>query len=133
MCPVAFRWMSSTKATYPLQQVNKTNNGWLSCVVPYLELNSKKISQPPLSTVIFFTPSSPKKQCLLHNVERVIIYYLQKLLMTPPLDSHNTTEPNPEMLSAVSTRNRICHHGKIYVTLCVHTSAENTSFLVKDD
>ena len=28
--------------------------------------------------------------------------------MTPPLDSHSTTEPKLEILSAVSTRNRIC-------------------------
>ena len=26
--------------------------------------------------------------------------------MTPPLDSHSTTEPKPEMLSSVSTGNR---------------------------
>ena len=29
---------------------------------------------------------------------RCIIYYLKKLLMTPNLDRHSTTDPKPEML-----------------------------------
>ena len=39
-------------------------------------------------------------------------YYLKKLLMTPHLDSHSTTDPKPEILSAVLTGNRIPHDGR---------------------
>ena len=38
----------------------------------------------------------------------------------PPLDSHSTTEPKLELLSAVSTRNRICHHRTMYAALYMH-------------
>ena len=41
----------------------------------------------------------------------------QPLVVTPPLDSHSTTEPQPELLSAVSTRNRIFLHRKMYAAL----------------
>ena len=34
--------------------------------------------------------------------------------MTPYLDSHSTTDPKPEMPSAVETGNRIPHDGKKY-------------------
>ena len=36
---------------------------------------------------------------------------------TPTLDSHSTTEPKPELLSAVSTINKICHRRKMYASL----------------
>ena len=35
----SFRWMSSTKATYQLQQENKTNSERLSLAVPHSDLN----------------------------------------------------------------------------------------------
>ena len=41
------------------------------------------------------------------NIVGGIVYYLEKLLMTPHNDSHITTDPTTEMLSAVSTGNRI--------------------------
>ena len=41
------------------------------------------------------------------NNVRCIIYYLKNLSMTLHLDRHNTTNPKPEMLSAVSSGNKI--------------------------
>ena len=35
------------------------------------------------------------------ETEGCIVYYLTKLLMTPHLDSHRSTDPKSEMLSAV--------------------------------
>ena len=43
-------------------------------------------------------------------------------VVTPPLDSHSTTEPKLELLSAVSTGTRICHCRKMYAALCMHTA-----------
>ena len=45
-------------------------------------------------------------------------------LLTPFLYSHSTTETKLELLSTVSTGNRICHHRKMYVALCMHTCAK---------
>ena len=53
--------------------------------------------------------------------------------MTPVFDSHSTTEPKPELLSADSNRNRICRCGKMYMALCMHTCVEKTTFLGKVD
>ena len=35
--------------------------------------------------------------------------YLKKMLMAPQLDRHSKSDPNPEMLSAVYSGNRIPH------------------------
>ena len=51
--------------------------------------------------------------------------------MTPPIDSHSTTEPKPEFLSAGSNRNRICHRRKMYAALCMHTFAEEKKIYAK--
>ena len=40
------------------------------------------------------------------------VYYLKKMFTTPYLDSHSTTDPKPEILSAVLTGNRIPHDGR---------------------
>ena len=32
------------------------------------------------------------------NIEGSILYYLKKMMMTPHLGSHRTTDPKPEML-----------------------------------
>ena len=34
------------------------------------------------------------------------------MFMTPHLDSHSTTDPKPEIVSAVKTGNRISRHGR---------------------
>ena len=34
-------------------------------------------------------------------IGRCILYYLKKMLMTPHLDSHSTTDARPEMLLAI--------------------------------
>ena len=52
-------------------------------------------------------------------------------VVTPPHDIHSTTRL--ELLSAVSTRNRICHQRKMYAALYMHTCAEKTTFLAKED
>ena len=59
----------------------------------------------------------------------------QPLVVTPPLNSNNTTEPNSELLSlsAVSTSNRICHLRKMYAALCFHVFAGKTTLLGKED
>ena len=41
-----------------------------------------------------------------------LVYYLNKKFMTPHLDSHSTTDPKPEILSAVLTGNRISRDGR---------------------
>ena len=38
----------------------------------------------------------------------------KKLLMTPHLDSFSTTDPKPEILSAVQNRSSVCRKGKIF-------------------
>ena len=55
------------------------------------------------------------------------------MFTTPHLDSHSTTDPKPEILSAVLTGNRISHDGKMYAALCMCTCAEKTIFFGKDD
>ena len=55
------------------------------------------------------------------------------MFMTPHLDSHSTTDPKPEILSAVYTGNRINVMEEMYAALCMCTSAEKTTFLGKDD
>ena len=45
------------------------------------------------------------------------------LVLTPPLDSAIRNELKQELLSAVSTRNRICHRRKMYGALCMHICA----------
>ena len=54
------------------------------------------------------------------------------LVVTPPLDTHIGTEPKPELSSAVSTGNRLCHRRKMYGALDMCTCAEKTTFLGKD-
>ena len=51
------------------------------------------------------------------------VYYLKKMFTTPHLDSHSTTDPKPEILSAVLTGNRISHdqrnvRGIMHVHVC---------------
>ena len=43
---------------------------------------------------------------------RCIVYYLKKCFTTPHLDSHSTTDPKPDIQSAVQTGNRISHDGR---------------------
>ena len=57
------------------------------------------------------------------NIVGGIVCYLKKLLMTPHLDSHITTDPTSELLSAVLSGNRIPHDGRnvrsiMHVHLC---------------
>ena len=51
------------------------------------------------------------------------------MFMTPHIDSHSTTDPKPDIQSAVLTGNRISRDGKMWAALC----AEKTRFLGKDD
>ena len=54
------------------------------------------------------------------NIERCIVYYLKKMLITPLLDSHNTTVPKcyqlslPEIEFAVMERN-VCGIAHAYI------------------
>ena len=41
-----------------------------------------------------------------------MVYYLKELLITPHLYSNSTTDPKPEILSAVWTGNRMSHDGR---------------------
>ena len=41
-----------------------------------------------------------------------LVYYLKKMFTTPHHDSHNTTDPKPEILSAVKTGKRISCDGR---------------------
>ena len=52
----------------------------------------------------------------------------KNLFMTPPLDSHSTTEPKPDMLLSVSTRNSNLMSWKMYVALYMRTHTEKTTF-----
>ena len=54
------------------------------------------------------------------------------LVVTPPHDSHSTTEPKPKFLSDVMTKNRIGNPRKIYAALCMHTCADKNTFIGKD-
>ena len=45
---------------------------------------------------------------------------IQHSVVTPPLDNHSTTEPKPELLSAVSTGNRIIHRRQCMRHCAVH-------------
>ena len=52
-----------------------------------------------------------------------IVYYLKNMFSTPHLDSHSTTDPKPEILSAVQTGNRISRDGRnvrgiMHVRMC---------------
>ena len=54
---------------------------------------------------------------------RYEVYYLKNMFTTPHLDSHSTTDPKPEILSAVLTGNRISHdqrnvRGIMHVHVC---------------
>ena len=51
------------------------------------------------------------------------------MFTTPYLDSHSRTDPQPEILSAVLTGNRIPHDGRNVRGTC----AEKTTSLGKDD
>ena len=46
------------------------------------------------------------------TLDRVTVYYLKKKFTTLQLDSHSTTDPKPEILSAVLTGNRISGDGR---------------------
>ena len=51
------------------------------------------------------------------------VYYLEKMFTTPHLDSHSTTDPKPEIQSAVLTGNRISRdrrnvRGIMHVHMC---------------
>ena len=41
-----------------------------------------------------------------------VVYYLKQIFTTPHLDCHSTTDPKPEILSAVYTGNRISRDGR---------------------
>ena len=64
-------------------------------------------------------PPLEKKRLRSHDIEGFTIYYLKKLFMTPYINSHSTTEPKLEMLSVVSTENRLLRAVKMYVALCM--------------
>ena len=91
--------------------------------MPHLDLNLKKKNYTPPPKKITLHPKKGKKCVDLNednpkmkmastmkitstpkletcNNVRCIIYYLKKLLMTPYLDRHSTTDPKPEMISA---------------------------------
>ena len=70
-----------------------------------VQFNLIKAVDVPLMRDNNFTHMMPETE--IYNIVRVIVYYLKKLLMTPHLDSHNTTAPILEILLAVQTRNRI--------------------------
>ena len=53
--------------------------------------------------------------------------------LTPPLDSHRTTEHKSNMLSDVSTGNRIWCHGKNRAILCISTCTEKTTCFGRED
>ena len=91
--------------------------------VPHSEFE-KKYNSPHIFSRL--TWAVPKKYSPLPNffwslppetmkITRWRVYCIlpEKLSLDPPLDSRSTTEPEPEMLSAVSTRNWICRCGKI--------------------
>ena len=44
--------------------------------------------------------------------DRVTVYHLKKIFTTPHLDSHSTTDPKPEILSAVLIGDRISRDGR---------------------
>ena len=48
---------------------------------------------------IYKMKTTPKMEIC--NIVGGIVYYLNKLLMTPHFDSHSTTDPTPEMLSVI--------------------------------
>ena len=57
-------------------------------------------------------PLTEDDLCRKTTFDRVTVYYLKKMFTTPHLDSHNTTGPKPEILSAVLTGNRISRDGR---------------------
>ena len=57
------------------------------------------------------------------------VYYLKKMFTTPHLDSHSTTDPKPEILSAVLTGNRISHDQRnVRGIMHVHVCRKDDSF-----
>ena len=64
-----------------------------------VQFNLIKAVDVPLMRDNNFTHMRPETEIC--DIVRVIVYYLKKLLMTPHLDSHNTTDHTLEMLSAV--------------------------------
>ena len=58
----------------------------------------------------------------------VTVYYM-KILMTPHLDSHRTTDPKPEILSADSTGNRSSRDGRsVHGIIHVHMRKKDDIF-----
>ena len=55
-----------------------------------------------------------------------ISYYLKKMLMTPCLDCHSTTDLTPTMLSKPEIEFDVME--EMYVASCMHTCAEKTTF-----
>ena len=61
------------------------------------------------------------------------VYYLEKMFTTPHLDSHSTTDPKPEIQSAVLTRNRISCDGKKVCGIAHVNMLTKEDFLGKDN
>jgi hypothetical protein len=66
---------------------------------------TKKMKTTEKMQTTYKMKTSPKME-ICNNVGG-ISYYLKKLLVTPCLDCHSTTDLTPEMISAVYTGNRI--------------------------
>ena len=61
--------------------------------------------------------------------DRVTLYYLNKMITTPHLDSLSTTDPKPEILSAVLTENRISREGRnVRGIMHVHVGIKDNIF-----
>ena len=61
--------------------------------------------------------------------DRVTVYYLKKIFSTPHLDSYSTTDPKPEILSAVYTGNRIsCEERNVRGITPVHLCRKDDIF-----
>ena len=61
------------------------------------------------------------------------VYYMKKKFTAPHLDSHRTTDPKLEMLSAVLAGNRIQHDGKIVHSIMHEHVCKKDNFLGKDN
>ena len=55
------------------------------------------------------------------------------MFTTPHLDSHSTTDPTPEIQSAVLTGIEFHVMEEMYAALCMCACAKKTTFVDKDD
>ena len=118
----SLRWTSSKRKIMELilvDQLEDTNNERLSLAMPHSGLKPKNENDPkeeddldrrwPLTEDNFWQKTTFDRRRLLTEdnlwrkttFDTVTVYYLKKIFSTPHLDSHSTTEPKPEILSAV--------------------------------